>query len=145
MNTLPSMVHTPISDSCSFCALAFPTNSLQNAVKFSLIKILLAWTRSAAVASVNNAKCTCFSLTLFVKCRNVQLYYYTFSFHSMANVDVFGLDLNIQRLSSFQNCPFVVSYVVWNTDNFERVLLRVLFQIVQALLYMCSSSISSLC
>jgi len=49
-----------------------------------------------------------------------------------ASVDVFGLELNIQRLGNFQNCPFVISYAVWNTDNFERVLSRVLLCIAAA-------------
>ena len=46
------MVHTPSSDNSSFLALTFPTNSLRNAVRFSFMKILLVWTRFAAVASV---------------------------------------------------------------------------------------------
>ena len=49
-----------------------------------------------------------------------------FSFHSMADVDIFRMYLNTQRIGDFKYCTFIVANTFRNTDNFERVLSRVL-------------------
>ena len=111
------MVHTPNSDNSSFLELAFPTNSLRNAVRSVFIDENLAGLNSICCCSIreNISKMYIFqSNYLFIKRRFHFMTNKTYnhwagslSFHSMADVDIFGFYLNIQRIGDFECCAFI--------------------------------------